>query len=63
MNMKYSIHRFLLVVNQFFRVMARMLDSDGRLGKRDRPELFGQEAFNVDSFTQLVFLLSLGILL
>ena len=51
--MKYSIHRFLLVVNQFFRVMARMLDREGRLGRWDQAEFFVPE-----DFTQLVSLLS-----
>ena len=52
-----------MVVNQFFRVMARMLDSEGRLGKRDLAELFVPDTFMVDSFIQLVSLLSVGILL
>jgi len=41
--------------------MARMLDSEGKLGKRDWAELFGPETFNVDFLIQLVSLLSLGI--
>ena len=55
--MKYSIHRFLLVVNQFFRVMARMLDREGRLGRWDQAEFFVPDSF-IEEFTQLVSLLS-----